>query len=298
VNVGICGNGYLGKSLFREFLKNESLNVIMLPDVFKRPTGSVNDLGLMLRDLGINIFVNASGSTDISRSMSYPNEFKREQLSQVEQHMSAVESLRKEIHYVYLSSGSVYGSDEITASKESDPLKPKSPYAEGKIMVEKLLRKKSIELNGVLKVTNLRVFSPYSNEMQNRIFGSILSQLRETQRLKLSGTGNEIRDFIHLKDFARISVALIEKRDEESYCDVNIGTGKPFTVNALVSLANKAYLEHFGSNFDVTYSDNHHLGNPKYMLADTYNMKVMSQSEPKIDQHNGIYDYFMKNFNA
>jgi UDP-glucose 4-epimerase len=157
---------------------------------------------------------------------------------------------------VFSSSASIYDAVPGFKVTEASPLKPSSPYARTKYMMEMVLSDlaHATKLRGIA----LRYFNPIGAdpEFRSGIYvrepSHVLGKLVDTALGKLSefqitGTdwptrdGSGIRDYIHVWDLARAHVAAVERFDEvlaavgSPYAVINLGTGDGVTVKELVA---------------------------------------------------------------
>ncbi|MFR5113715.1 UDP-glucose 4-epimerase GalE [Turicibacter sanguinis] len=161
---------------------------------------------------------------------------------------------------IFSSSASVYDVVEGFKVTESAPLKPSSPYARTKFMMEMVLEDfcRAYGMHGIA----LRYFNPIGADPKLRSgahvqFPShVLAKLLEAASsedalFNITGVnwptrdGSGIRDYIHVWDLAMAHVKAVENFDqafaksenpEESYLVINIGTGNGVTVKELVSI--------------------------------------------------------------
>lgn len=155
---------------------------------------------------------------------------------------------------VFSSSASLYDRVPGFMVTESSPLKPSSPYARTKYMMEMILE--DICAAAGLKGISLRYFNPVGADPQMRTgmhieFPShVLGKLVDTaigkqDYFEITGTdwptrdGSGIRDYIHIWDLAGAHLAAILKfdeilADEKNYITINLGSGNGITVRELV----------------------------------------------------------------
>jgi UDP-glucose 4-epimerase len=151
---------------------------------------------------------------------------------------------------VFSSSCSVYGSPATLPVDEAHATAPESPYAESKLMVERMLRWFD-ECHGVRSVS-LRYFNAAGASFDARIGEdspkplnlvplAMLAALGKVPALSVYGTdydtrdGTCIRDYIHVDDLADAHVrALRYIEDGGATCSLNVGTGRGSTVLEVV----------------------------------------------------------------
>ena len=156
---------------------------------------------------------------------------------------------------VFSSSASVYSEGEGFEVRESSPVRPRSPYARTKLMMEDILRDMSAA--GDLRAIALRYFNPigadpglrsgvYSRN-PSHVLGQLLRAARGQQaHFALTGTdlptrdGTGLRDYIHVWDLAEAHVRAIERFDDAltvedgPFSILNLGTGEGVTVRELI----------------------------------------------------------------
>jgi UDP-glucose 4-epimerase len=164
---------------------------------------------------------------------------------------------------VFSSSASIYDVVPGFMVTESAPLKPSSPYARTKYMMEMILRDFCAAYN--MRGIALRYFNPIGADPKMRtglhvdnpthILGRLVDvQLGKLDKFTVTGTdystrdGTGIRDYIHVWDLARAHVQAVEGFEqafqragepEDHYLVINLGTGRGVTVRELVTAFEK-----------------------------------------------------------
>ncbi len=146
---------------------------------------------------------------------------------------------------IYAASSSCYGIPKTTPTKENDRINPIYPYAFSKYLGEELIK----HYSNVYKIdyVSLRLFNVYgtrsrTNSAYGAALGVFLKQKLEKKPFTIVGSGNQKRDFIHVKDVcSAFHKAISTKFKNEIY---NVGFGKPNSVNKLVGLigGNKTFI--------------------------------------------------------
>ena len=159
---------------------------------------------------------------------------------------------------VFSSSASVYDVVPGFMVTETSPLKPSSPYARTKYMMEMILRDmcNAYEMRGIA----LRYFNPIGAdpkmrsgihvEQPSHVLGKLVdTAMGKIPEFAITGTGwptrdgTGIRDYIHVWDLALAHVQAVEQFDEafsrsedpqSHYLVINLGTGRGVTVRELV----------------------------------------------------------------
>ena len=165
----VCGDGFLGKSLLENanFVRLKSVENEYFKYGYRDSTLDYKQVSEMLKSFDVSLFVNASGASDISDSFRNIDLYRNDPVNQVKHHMKFLSSLNRDITYVYLSSASVYGNQEVLPMAELSSCLPISPYAEGKYLAELKIEELSSQF-GVKSIV-LRVFSAYSNLLEKQL---------------------------------------------------------------------------------------------------------------------------------
>jgi len=135
--------------------------------------------------------------------------------------------------FVQTSTSEVYGSPDRVPIKETDTLKPQSPYSASKIGSDAVAL--SFFYAFGLPVSIIRPFNTYGPRQSARaVIPAIIVQALNGNEIKL-GSLDPRRDFTFVKDTVNgfIKVAESDKSVEEV---INIGTGKDASVRDLVGL--------------------------------------------------------------
>ena len=152
---------------------------------------------------------------------------------------------------IFSSTATVYGEPEYLPYDEAHPIRPISPYAHSKVMVEQVLNDWAAASDGRAAL-NLRYFNPVGAHPSGRIgedpsgvpnnLMPFLAQVATgaRDRLRVFGEdydtrdGTGIRDYIHVVDLARAHVAALDRAAATSGAEVyNIGTGQGYSVREM-----------------------------------------------------------------
>ena len=83
----------------------------------------------------------------------------------------------------------------------------------------------------------MRLFNVYGNSSDQFSFiEKVIRSKKQNKKINLINNGNSIRDFIHVKDVARIYKQLIEKKFESGVYD--LGTGKGHLIKDIIDFSN------------------------------------------------------------
>ena len=167
--------------------------------------------------------------------------------------------IKKQIPLIYASSASVYGMGKRGFRESEECESPMNPYAFSKLMFDRYVRQFADKVKS--KIIGLRYFNVYGQQESHKgKMASIFYQIYK--RMKLGGgprlfkgtdgygDGEQKRDFIYVKDVAKINLWCLEH--EISNGIYNCGTGHAHTFNDV----GKAMIESMGlQRLKITYCD-------------------------------------------
>lgn len=172
-----------------------------------------------------------------------------------------------EVHLVMFSSAAVYGNPSQLPIRETDPLRPISPYGIHKAAAEFLIDHYA-RLSG-LRASVLRIFSAYGEGLHKQVVWDLCQKvmlaLRDCQsELKLHGTGDETRDFLHASDVARAALLVAEQPPATGTQVFNIASGVETSIRSLAM----AICGSLGTNLTLTFTGAARAGDPVNWRAD------------------------------
>ncbi|WP_067490971.1 NAD-dependent epimerase/dehydratase family protein [Actinomadura hibisca] len=133
---------------------------------------------------------------------------------------------------IVASSSSVYGSRDLP-TREDDPLSPASPYAAGKVEVERLA---AVAARDGLPVTVLRYFSVYGpRQRPDMAFHRFIEAALDGRPLPVFGDGRRSRSFTHVADVVDATLRAAAA-DLPGGTVLNVGRPEPVTVRAAIDL--------------------------------------------------------------
>ena len=162
--------------------------------------------------------------------------------------------------FVYTASSSCYGipAKEHYPTAETAPINTEYPYALTKFLGETT----AFHWSKVYRtsVVSLRLFNVYGPRSRTSgtygaVFGVFLSQKLKGKSYTIVGDGNQTRDFIYVSDVAEAFMAAgFSSVTQEAF---NVGTGKPQSINKLVSLleGEKVYIPKRPGEPECTWAD-------------------------------------------
>lgn len=226
--------------------------------------------------------IHCGGGGSVSHSLSNPSDdFNRS----VNSTLAVLEYAREQFSppkIVLLSSAAVYGNGSDGELLESSLLNPASPYGYHKKISEML--GESYHRSFGLKVIIVRLFSVYGDGLRKQLLWDAMSKYRKGVNSFL-GTGEEMRDWIHVTDAARLICSAANFHDD-SFAIFNGGHMKASTQKILSLLAKIS-----GSDLSPIFTGKVHPGNPRSLMADTSSASRDLGFSPKVDLERGLQQY-------
>ncbi len=196
---------------------------------------------------------------------------------------------------VVASTAAVYGDGSAGQIKESQATVPFSIYGYNKLAMENLCR--SYGFNYGLETAIARIFSVYGAGLKKQLMWDICSKLSEDATvLRLGGTGEEIRDWIHVDDTVVALTKLITITSDKTPV-INVGTGIGTSVR---SIAEK-FIERWNAGISNTqchlvFDGNQRAGDPFSLIADICPLNALGiQPSRQIDAEiSAFVDWYKK----
>ncbi len=133
--------------------------------------------------------------------------------------------------FIYAASGTCYGFNPPQPTPETAPVECETPYALSKWIGEELVRHWDRVFD--LPSVSLRLFSPFGPRMGlTSAMGHFLKLRREGKPIEITGDGRQYRDMHYVDDC--VEAFLLAAQSDLRDVVINIGSGKPQTINALV----------------------------------------------------------------
>jgi UDP-glucose 4-epimerase len=142
-------------------------------------------------------------------------------------------AVRELTAFVYASSSSVYGDQEVYPAREDAPVRPVSPYGATKVITEQLANA-FCKSQGV-PVVGMRYFTVYGpRQRPDMAFCRFLSRALSGRSLRVFGDGRQVREFTYVADVVRATIAAAEHGERGSV--YNVGGGEPVALLEVISL--------------------------------------------------------------
>ncbi len=263
------------------------------------------------------VYLAAAKVGGILANSKYPADFIVQNLSiQLNVIQSAFDSGVKKL--LFLGSSCIYPKFVSQPINEKDllsgPLEPTNePYAIAKIAGIKLcesFNRQYGESHNIdyrcLMPTNLYGPGDTYDDQNSHVIPALIKRIHEAKiknidNVKIWGTGNAKREFLHVKDLALAAIFImnlpkstIDKYTSETCSQINIGSGEDITIKELAKTISKI-IEYDGElKFDLSKPD----GTPRKLMDNTIAKEL--GWEPKINLREGLkstYENYKQNLN-
>jgi dTDP-glucose 4,6-dehydratase len=169
-----------------------------------------------------DIVVHFAAETHVDRSILAAGEFIRTDVEGTWVLLEAARRAPKLRRFVQISTDEVYGSVPSGASRETDELKPRNPYAASKAGADRLAYSYFATYNVPVIITRAsNNYGPY--QFPEKVIPLFATNAIDDIPVPLYGDGKNVRDWLHVEDHCRAIDLLINKAvNGEVY---NIGGG-------------------------------------------------------------------------
>ncbi len=195
---------------------------------------------------------------------------------------------------VYAASSAAYGDQPTLAKRESDPVRPLSPYAAGKLCGE--LYCQAFYHSYGLETVGLRYFnvfgprqdpdSPYS-----AVIPRFIRAMLTNQRPTIYGDGSQTRDFTYVANIARGNILASEAEGVAGQV-INLADGRSTSLLRLMELLNHL----LGTNVQAKFEPPR-VGDVRHSMADITLAMDRLGYEPPINLEEGLrrsIDYYRR----
>ncbi|WP_371017762.1 dTDP-glucose 4,6-dehydratase [Pseudalkalibacillus sp. JSM 102089] len=235
----------------------------------------------VVKDFKIDVIVNFAAESHVDRSITQPNIFITSNVLGT-QTLLDVARENNVFKYVQVSTDEVYGSlGETGYFTENSPLKPNSPYSASKAAADMLVQSyfETFDMNvNITRCSNN--YGPF--HFPEKLIPLMVTNALEDKELPIYGDGNNIRDWLHVKDHCSAIDLVIHNGDSgEVY---NVGGHNERTNNEIV----KIVVENLGvSESLITYVEDR-LGHDKRYAIDPTKITEKLGWQPQYTFDTGI----------
>lgn len=186
-------------------------------------------------------------------------------------------------NFIFSSTAGVYGDPIQIPIPESHPTKPKNPYGESKLMVERILSWYGFSYG--INFVSLRYFNAAGGALdgsmgedhgpETHIIPNAIRSAMDGSQFALYGTdyqtrdGTCVRDYIHVLDLVEAHVVALERLSEmQGSFFYNVGTGEGYTNKEIIEMVKKVS----GIDFSVKI-EGRRPGDAEVLIADPKKIK-------------------------
>lgn len=168
---------------------------------------------------------------------------------------------------VYPSSASVYGTVKTVPIREDCPAAPISQYGTHKLVAEQMVTSYSRQFGTSAAI--VRLFSVYGCGLRKQLLWDACRKFANNDSIFM-GTGDEVRDWLHVEDAATLLMVAAEHASPECPT-VNGGSGQGVTVREVLERLGSSLLQ---TGILPSFSGAQRKGDPTRYIADTEGSKA------------------------
>ena len=152
--------------------------------------------------LEVDAVINFAAESHVDRSISGATDFVQTNIVGVQVLLDAINSSGRAIRFLQVSTDEVYGSIESGSWTEDWPLQPNSPYSASKASGEFLAR--SYNKTHGIDVVITRCSNNYgTHHHPEKLIPLFITNLLDGKKIPVYGTGENVRDWLHVDDHCR-----------------------------------------------------------------------------------------------
>lgn len=283
-------NGFIGSHLVTALrgaytvvgISTGSANHPGQADIYHQMALPSPDLDDIFRQHRPAFCIHCAGPASVGMSMDHPSVDFQSGPVTLFQIADAIRKAKLDCTVVFPSSAAVYGNPEAIPVRESASLKPISPYGHHKLMGEHIL-KEFAQIYGIPYMA-LRIFSCYGAGLRKQLLWDVARKV-EAGRLDLFGTGEETRDFIHVRDLAALMKLLLDQGARDVV--LNVGAGAQVPVRRIAELLATAMGR---GDLRPSFSGSSRAGDPLRWEADVSRIRAFGFT-PQVALEDGVAEY-------
>ena len=229
----------------------------------------------------VDAIINFAAESHVDRSIQSSAEFIHTNVTGVQVLLDAIKASNRNIRFVQVSTDEVYGSINAGSWNEDAPLLPNSPYSASKAGGELLAR--AYHRTHGLDVVITRCSNNYgTHHFPEKLIPLFITNLLEGKKVPVYGTGENVRDWLHVDDHCRgIYAVLMNGKSGDVY---NIGGGRELTNNEITS----RILEAMGANQSSIEQVEDRKGHDLRYSVDWTKIKRELGYEPQVNFEDGL----------
>jgi dTDP-glucose 4,6-dehydratase len=238
------GAGFIGSNFIRYILdNNNNITVLNLDDLkygsnpanlsdlekdsryffFKGDISNFTLVSKLIQDA--DAIVNFAAETHVDRSISAPETFLQSNVAGTFTILEALRKVNPSARLVHISTDEVYGDILEGSCKESDALRPSSPYSASKAASDVFVLgyARTYGLNAsITRCTNN--YGPY--QFPEKLIPKTIIRASLGLKIPIYGAGKNIRDWIHVEDHCRAVESVMKSGKPGEIYNVSSGVEK------------------------------------------------------------------------
>jgi UDP-glucose 4-epimerase len=237
-NILITGcYGFIGRNLSL-FLKKKKINVYGIGNIKKEfvhknfgcikiINGRIKKKKIIKFKIKFDFIIHCAGSGRIG--FSQKNDFNKN-IKPTTAILKYVQSFSPNTKIIIMSSAAVYGNNKKKFT-EKTKIKPISVYGRNKYLAEKksFIYSKKFGLNILI----IRLTSIYGEGMNKQLIFESCNKVKKNYN-QFFGTGNEVRDWLHINDLSNLIYKII-KKNFHGFSIYNCGSGRGYKVKDVIN---------------------------------------------------------------
>lgn len=280
-------NGFLGGNA-QNFFQN-SFEIYGIDRNSSNTVHTINGMvtveNLLKFNTAFDVILHFAGSGTVRESELNKEGEEKKNIYSSKELLDFIVKYNKKAKLIYSSSAAVYGNDYQKPISENAVLNPVSQYGKQKMEVERILKEYALSYDLDIKI--IRFFSLYGEGLKKQVLWDFSKRLlthHDKAEMNCYGTGNEVRDFIHVDDALRfIDLLLSVPHGFDIY---NCGSGNGYKIKDIFN----SLLKEYGRQAVLVFGNQIDKQNPFCLIANnTKNMKI--GFNPAISFEEGLVRY-------
>lgn len=249
---------------------------------------TASNLALLGQSAGIpEVIFHLAGGSSVGVAIANPLEDFRRTVDSTAELLDWLRQNTPSTKLVAVSSAAVYGDGHPHPIVETATIRPYSPYGSHKYLMEELCR--SYATNFGVKVVLPRLFSVYGVGLKKQLLWDLCCKLEAGGSVELGGTGEELRDWIEVRDVAKVLQRLPALASIEAPI-INVASGQGITVRDIAALVGKAWKSVGGALSEISFNGRSRPGDPYSLVADIALMRELG-SDNLLPLREGVTEY-------
>ncbi|GAB3679343.1 SDR family oxidoreductase [Salinarchaeum chitinilyticum] len=281
------GGGFIGSHLVDALVACNDVRVLdtfdtgsrsALPDEVTTIEGDVRNRPLLSEAVtGADVIVHLAAQVSVEASVADPPTSHETNVAAT---LDVLELARREDARVVLaSSAAIYGDPASVPVAENDPKRPQSPYGVDKLAADNYARVYAARFD--LPVTVLRFFNVYGPDANAGVVKAFADRVVDGETLRVHGDGEQTRDFVHVDDVVRATLAAATT--PHTGLAFNVGTGDRISIVELTELLRERSAE----TVEVEHAPPRS-GDVEHSLASIERARDLLEFEPQVDLAEGL----------